>query len=147
MKYTVISPEGIPVDLRHVCSYFSMRSLEHTQMSVLWLDPARSLHMHVNSNYNGRIAITMYACTQFTSAKTEGSSNARVHVHTHMSVALSQGSFRARIYHTRKISALCSEVQLQTYKTHVRMCMIYTPLTLSHVLGSAPLSSNILTVS
>ena len=47
--------------------------------SVLWLDPALSLHMHVNSNYNGHIAITMYACTQFTSAKTEGSSEVHCH--------------------------------------------------------------------
>ena len=58
--------------------------------SLVWLDPSLSLRMHVNSNYNGLIAITMYACTQFTYVKTEGSSNARVH--THMSVALSPGS-------------------------------------------------------
>ena len=52
------------------------------------------------------------------------------------------------IYHTSKISALCLEVQLHTYHIiHVHICMIYTPLTLSHVLGFAPLSSNTLTVS
>ena len=28
--------------------------------SLVWLDPSLFLRMHVNSNYNGRIAITMY---------------------------------------------------------------------------------------
>ena len=82
--------------------------------SLVYLDPALSLCMNMSSNYNGRIAITMYACMQFTRAKTEGSSNARVH--THMSVALSQGSFRACIY----IKYLLS-VQRYSYKYTINM--------------------------
>ena len=49
--------------------------------TLLWLDPAHSLCMHVNSNYNVHIAITMYACMQLTRAKKEWSSNARIHTH------------------------------------------------------------------
>ena len=85
-----VSPEAIPVDLRVMYVITSATDSFNIHTSLVWLDHSLALRIHVNSNYNGHIAITMYACTHFTCAKTEGSSNARVH--THMSVALYSGS-------------------------------------------------------
>ena len=53
MKYIVISPETIPVDLYVMYVLTSATDSFNIHTSLVWLDPSLSLSMHVNGNYNG----------------------------------------------------------------------------------------------